>query len=194
MFRYIITALAVLLAGQATAQQDNKGGTAIDYTLIGAPMPFFRLVVLDTAEKATTLKQPKKKKKQGDEDKTTVVATVTSNNFTNKGNLFVMMFSPTCEHCENETGLLEKNIGLFKEGKLVLMTNPKFKEYLPTFMKKLNTMQYPQLSVGLDDSDFIKETFLYQPLPQINIYNSQRKLIKTFSGDTPIDSLKPYMN
>jgi hypothetical protein len=74
-----------------------------------------------------------------------------------------------------------------------LMTNPKFKEYLPGFMKKVHTMQFPQMQVGYDDSDFIKQTFLYESLPQINIYNDQRKLIKTFTGETPFDSLKQYI-
>ncbi len=46
--------------------------------------------------------------------------------------------------------------------------------------------------IGTDSSGFINNVFLYQSLPQINIYSPAHKLIKTYTGEVPIDSLKQY--
>src|SRR3954462_1069643 len=46
---------------------------------------------------------------------------VTNETLKNKANLFVMMFNPTCEHCEAMTQALEDNIKLFKKSKVVMV-------------------------------------------------------------------------
>ncbi len=193
MRRFFIFTIFIFSGLGAMAQQSKSEPQPIDYTLMGAGMPFFRLKTLDTGLNKTGISIAKKKKND-DYGDTIVKGILSGSDLSNTGNLFIMMFSPTCEHCEAQTELFEKNIGLFKDSKLVLMTNPKFATYLPNFMKKLHTLDFPQMPVGLDDSDFIKETFLYQSLPQINIYSSGRKLLKTFTGNVPIDSLKAYIN
>ncbi len=111
--------------------------------------------------------------------------------FDNGANLFVMMFNPTCSHCEDETELLEKNISVFKKSKIILMANPMMWDYLPNFMKSFHVLDYPTITAG-SDSSFINKVFLYQTLPQINIYDKDRKLIKTYNGEVMIDSLKKY--
>ncbi len=195
MRRLFILAVFIFSGVGSFAQQSKGEVQPVDYTLMGAGMPFFRMKTLDTAlSTAATGKGTAKKKKTDDYGETIVKGILTAKDISNTGNLFIMMFSPTCEHCEAQAELFEKNIGLFKDSKLVLMTNPKFATYLPNFMKKLHTLDFPQMPVGLDDSDFIKETFLYQSLPQINIYSSGRKLLKTFTGNVPIDSLKGFIN
>ena len=166
--------------------------TNVDYTVVGAPIPFLKLAVPDTAAPEVSGKT-KKRKRHTDED-IHIVRTITNNDLGKSGNLLIMMFSPLCEHCEAATGLLEKNINLFKGTQLVLMTNERYKADLPDFMKRLHTLSFPALTVGYDDTDFLHQTFLYQPLPQINIYNKERKLIRIFTGDVVIDSLKPYLN
>jgi hypothetical protein len=47
--------------------------------------------------------------------------------------------------------------------------------------------------VGADSFKVTDRLFTYQGLPQINIYNKERKLIKIFQGDIFIDSLKAYI-
>jgi thioredoxin-related protein len=111
----------------------------------------------------------------------------------NDANLFVMMFNPTCEHCEDMTRALETNIGLFKNSKILLMAGPVMLPYLEYFDKTTHYTQFPSIMVGVDSAKFIDRTFNYEMLPQINIYDKDRKLIRTFSGIETIDSLKPYI-
>jgi hypothetical protein len=53
--------------------------------------------------------------------------------------------------------------------------------------------EYPSIKSGQDNSGFMDKTFNYGGLPQINIYDKNRKLLKIFNSDTPLDSLKPYI-
>jgi hypothetical protein len=140
----------------------------VDYRSIGAPMPPIRMVM-----------QNKK--------------VVTAKTVANNANLFIMMFNPTCDHCISETVEIEKRIALFKKSHFLFLAAPTMGELLTYFENTTKISQYPSLWVGLDSSGFIDKTFRYESLPQINIYDKDRKLIRVFNGDTPIDSLKGYI-
>ncbi|MFI4962763.1 MAG: hypothetical protein ACHP6H_02785 [Legionellales bacterium] len=111
----------------------------------------------------------------------------------NGANLFVMMFNPTCSHCQEQTIMLEKNASLFKKSKVLLLANIIMKPYLSDFVVLTHVDSYPFMYLGLDSTDFINNLFLYQQLPQLNIYNNERKLIRTYTGEVAIDSLKRYI-
>jgi hypothetical protein len=50
------------------------------------------------------------------------------------------------------------------------------------------------MTVAVDSANLIDKLFTYKALPQINIYDgTQHRLIKTFEGFVPLDSLKPYI-
>ncbi len=199
MLRKLLLPVFVLGVMNVHAQEPAKAAkeTPIDYHEPGSPMPRLKLVTLDTLSKVyegRELKKINKKntKKWGYTPATRVVG---NDDLDNGGNLFLMMFNPTCGHCEDETEILKKNIGLFKKSRLVLVANASMKTYLPDFVKNHKTRDfYPQMTVGLDSSDFIKLIFQYGALPQINIYGSDRKLIKSYNGEVAIDSLKQYIN
>ena len=118
---------------------------------------------------------------------------LTNDDVNNKANLFVMMFNPTCSHCEDMAALMRNNSTLFKKTKLVLMANPGMKQYLPDFVNRQHLNEYPVFNIGIDSSDFINKIYLFQMLPQINIYDRNRKLLKIYNGEVPIDSLKQYI-
>jgi hypothetical protein len=156
----------------------------IDYTQIGAPMPPLRCIVYrDTGSK---------------KDAPAVNANVsqpvlTNDDLDSRANLFVMMFNPTCSHCQNETEMLGRNGDLFKKSKIVLLATPNMQPHISDFIKYTHCEQYPFMYLGIDSSDFTKKAYLYRALPQINVYDKHRKLIKIFTGDVAIDSLKPYI-
>jgi hypothetical protein len=220
MFRILLFLAIIMGALNAVAQVGitpirtavKPTDEALDYKQMGAPMPplkyikfpdsNYKKVVVEVAKLDTGApadKQPKKKRKHKKD-----VAMIpngiaeapkylTNQDFDNGANLFVMMFNPTCSHCEDETQLLEKNIFLFKRSKIILMANPVMWEYMPNFVKSFHIDEYTTISVGVDSSDFINKVFLYSSLPQINIYDHNRKLLKTYAGEVPIDSLKAFI-
>ncbi len=152
----------------AVAAANVEPKLQIDYRTPGAPLPQLKLVTEDNK-------------------------IITNADLANDYNLLVMTFNPTCDHCQEETIRLKENIFLFKNSKIVLIAAPVMKPHLEFFENSVKIKEFPTLQVTLDSNDYITKTFTYQTLPQINVYDKDRKLIKTFAGDTPIDSLKPYI-
>lgn len=111
------------------------------------------------------------------------------------GNLIVMMFNPTCGHCEDETLLMEQHIELFKKSKILLVAAPVQTPNLPYFESNVKFSQYtPKITVAVDSAKLIEKIFNYVELPQINIYDGKtHRLLKTFNGLQPLDSLKAYI-
>lgn len=154
---------------QTTVNTPAKTDTVkVDYKVVGAPMPPLRLV-------------------------TQKGKSITDKDLKNNATLFVMLFNPTCEHCEAQTETFKENIALFKKTKLVLMAGSMMLPYLDFFENAHKTAEYPKMMVGVDSSGFIDKTFLYNNLPQINIYSKDRKLERIFTGNVPMDSLAKYI-
>jgi hypothetical protein len=91
------------------------------------------------------------------------------------------------------TELLIKNMSLFKKSRLLMATLPNNEPYMENFRKNHHIDNYPTIALGLDSTHLIDRLFMYKLIPQINIYDKDRKLIKTFCGEAPIDSLKEYI-
>ena len=219
MLRKLIMLVCLVGGTNAIAQKpavtkttQNAADQKIDYKQMGAPLPPFILLPFhDTSTKKNATTEPaasgaemsarekrkakKKEMEMAEARKKNMAKTVkTEKDFDNGANLFVMMFNPTCSHCTDETQKLEKDIALFQKSKILMMANPSMRPYLPDFVKNFHTDDYPNtISVGMDSTGFMNDVFLYQALPQINIYNGDRKLIKTFTGEVVIDSLKQYI-
>lgn len=184
MLRDLLLLLAVSCTFCTRAQNANnqqvkatekESDSQKDYKKVGTELPPFRLFVC----------------RDSSDDKRHEV--LTNDNLPRKGNLFVMIFNPTCSHCEDETAMLEKNLDLFRKSRLVLSATPQMRPYVYDFIKMMHVNDYPMLTVGIDSANYLDKVFLYQMLPQINIYDHHHKLLKIYSGEVSIDSLKQYI-
>ena len=203
MLRKALTVMFVLGGFCAVAQNKKEPAKAqstavapsIDYHQVGAPMPHLMLVTLDTPGKSMTEKKIAKFNKNTKDYQLTEYGAkmYTYKHLDNGANIMVMMFNPTCGHCEDETEMLIRNKEMFKKTKLVLLANQNMMAYLPDFIRNHNIRDNSFITLGVDSTDFIKETFLYQALPQINIYSADRKLLRTYTGSVSIDSLAQYI-
>ena len=209
MLRKLMILVCLVMATTVFAQQPPVSKTTekqdepkIDYQEMGAPLPPLKLLVFhDTSSKknmpdATAVKNDRKKFTAGklrkmDDTKRTYLTEADVNN---NANLLVMIFNPSCSHCEDETAIIQNNISLFSKSQLVMVSKPINAAPLNDFYqrRKIGDFQ-PPIHIGTDSSDFIGKTFVFGMLPQINIYDHHRKLIKTFNGEIAIDSLKKYI-
>jgi thiol-disulfide isomerase/thioredoxin len=174
----LLAAMIMTLSPSLFAQQRTKpadapaaqsgGESKQDYKSIGSPLPPIRAVY------------PGK-------------GTYTNKDVQNGANLFVMLFNPTCEHCQDMTIDFHKNLSLFGKSNIIMLASPSMGAYLELFDDATHVNKYPRIRVGLDSADFISKTFLYENLPQVNIYSPEGKLLKTYSGITTIDSLKRFI-
>ena len=177
MFRKIILATVLLSSAFVSFAQKDKqvelyttlpDGKKIFYNEVGAPLPPINIWRMDGKF-------------------------LTNDSLANQASLIIMLFNPTCEHCEEMGKTFRKNITLFNKTNLVLVAPQGMSEYLDGFVKTIGSKNEEKIQIGIDSSGFVNQTFLYKSLPQINIYNKDRKLEKLFFGDVPIESLRKYI-
>jgi len=143
-------------------------GKKVYYNEVGAPLPPFRFYRNDGRF-------------------------VTHESLYNDAPLLVVLFNPTCEHCQLMAQEFKNNISLFRKSHLVFVAANGLYAYLPYFIEHSGVGNEPKIQLTVDSSGFIPKTFLYKALPQINIYNKERKLEKIFFSNVPIDSLRSYI-
>lgn len=108
--------------------------------------------------------------------------------------LLLMIFSPDCEHCAMKLDTLKGLTGIFKTTQMLLVTELRNKPNLNSFLKKKGFDKVPLFrKAGLDRGDLISNIYTYQLLPQYNFYNAKGRLVKTFTGNAPVDSLRMYI-
>lgn len=171
MFKKILPAIALMaLCGQqALAQQQQPTKTGFEkYQEIGGELPELKIV-------------------------TGKYKTYTNKDFKSKNHFILVMFNPTCGHCIKMTKLISTNAGLFKDTKVAFMAPASMISYLNDFYTETQVFQHPEFVVGVDSAYAVDKLYTYGTLPQINIYDKNAKLVKTFKGDTPLDSLKHYL-
>lgn len=147
----------------------NEPEVAFDYKQVNAPLPKFSITNKDNEN-------------------------ITKSVLESEGNLFLIMFNPTCEHCEDQTMEIVANIFLFKKSKVLMVASEVQTPMLSYFDANTKFSQYPStITVSIDSAQVIKRLFNYQALPQVNIYDGKsHRLLKTFEGHMPLDSLKVY--
>lgn len=169
-----------------TANNVESSDSVVDYKKAGAPLPAMRLAVPELSGTA-----PTRKKRELSLPDTRVV---TEQDLDNGANLLVMMFNPTCGHCEEQADIFIQHISLFKKTKLVFMAGSQMLPYMDHFNRGRDMARFPEtIIMGVDSAQFIEKTFLYESLPQINVYDGERRLLRSFTGLVPIDSLTRYV-
>ncbi|MEO8820785.1 MAG: redoxin domain-containing protein [Ginsengibacter sp.] len=112
----------------------------------------------------------------------------THDDLKNRKPTLLMIFSPECGHCQNETRDLTKHIDQFKNVQILMVTWLPYSEML-SFYHNYKIAEYPQITMGWDKKDFFLPYYHVGMYPDIVVYNKQGKYVKSFSGDIQIDDL-----
>ena len=198
----ILSLLSATLTLTAIAQQNTKStqntpSPNIDYKREGSPMPtlYMREYHDTSAGNAPVLtkKERKRKAKITPDVPADLYTTLTNKDLDNGANLLIMLFNPTCSHCEEMTTLIEQNMKMFRKTEIVLLASKPMAPYIPDFAERFHIAKYPRMHIGYDSSNFVDNIFTYQRLPQLTIYDGDRKLLKIFTGEVPIDTLGKFI-
>jgi thiol-disulfide isomerase/thioredoxin len=157
------------------------------------------LVNVAAAQKKLTPQQPNYKK-MGSPLPPFVLEKTAGGTFTNtnlqKGKaVMLMIFSPQCDHCEHMIDSLKNISHMFKNTQLVLVAEDRNKQLMKDFIKKTNIGSHQLFkNVGTERGNLIYYIYDYKILPQVNFYTSNYKLVKTFTGTSPLDSMKMFIH
>jgi peroxiredoxin len=104
-----------------------------------------------------------------------------------KETIFII-FSPDCEHCQQETKNLIENIDKFSKTQIVMVTSLPY-DQMKVFYNEFKIANYPTISMGYDPTFFFHTFFNIKYLPVIFIYDKKGKFKKSFEGSVNIDKI-----
>jgi len=102
--------------------------------------------------------------------------------------VLLMIFNPTCEHCQHETEELTKNIDKFKNVTIVMATTYPY-DSLMSFRERYHLAQYNNIIVGRDENYFLITYYMLHSMPFLAFYDKKLDLISVFDGSMPIDKV-----
>lgn len=119
-----------------------------------------------------------------------LLLTDSSTVFTNKDlkknrPLFLILFSPDCDHCKKETEELIGKIDSFKNIQIIMasfMTVDKIKPFYEHY--KLN--RFKNITVGYDLQHMLPTYYRISSTPFLAFYDKDTKLIDGFQGSLPL--------
>lgn len=112
--------------------------------------------------------------------------TFTKDDLPKKKPVMLMVFSPMCEHCKQETEELIRNIEKFSKSQIVMATMMPY-DSMMSFREKYQLAQYENIIVGQDTQFFLPSFYMISNLPFLAFYDKKGKLISVFEGSMPIE-------
>ncbi len=103
----------------------------------------------------------------------------------------IFYFNADCEHCQYQAKEINKNIALFKNTQLVMVSFNTVKE-IKQFALQYG-LNYPNLTFLQDSKYQFYKWFGKTSVPAVYIYNAQHKLVKEYHGETKIEAITKYL-
>ena len=102
--------------------------------------------------------------------------------------VIIMLFSPDCDHCREQTVTLTKNMGKLKNTEIVMSSFQPVSK-IREFCREFDLHKYPNVHIGRDVKYFFGPFYRIKFAPLLAVYNKEGNLVKVFEGDTKIDKL-----
>ena len=102
--------------------------------------------------------------------------TITTKDLVANQPILFVLFNPGCGHCKDIMLNVKKNLGMFKNTNIVFVAGTPLQEQLPSFVKAMELIEVKEMMVAGDVSGIIEQTFEYNGIPQIMLYDKNHKL------------------
>lgn len=112
----------------------------------------------------------------------------TKNELQKKQATMIMVFSPDCDHCQQETKELIANIDLFKKVQII-MASPLDFSYLKKFYFEYELDRYPNFIIGRDPGYFLGTFYKVHSFPSIFLYDKKGRFVSAFDGTVPVKKI-----
>jgi thioredoxin-related protein len=115
----------------------------------------------------------------------------TDNDLRNNKPLFLILFSPDCEHCQKETEELIEKIDSFKNIQIVMATFMPVDKIKP-FYENYRLDRFSNIIVGYDMQHTLTTYYRISYTPFLAFYDKKGNLIDGFQGALPLTKVLGY--
>ncbi len=102
--------------------------------------------------------------------------------------ILVFMFNPTCDHCQGVAREMRMR-KLDTLGPVIWLASSQMPAGHLEFFNSVTKIDSTRMIMGIDQSGFLDKTFVYEGLPQLNVYSADKTLLRQYPGEIPLDSL-----
>jgi thioredoxin-related protein len=110
-----------------------------------------------------------------------------------KKKTLLIIFSPDCDHCQQETRELTAAIDKFKNIQIVMASWLPYKE-IQKFYTDYNIAAFPNITMGWDKSFFLPPFYKFISLPFMALYDKKGNLISVFEGSIKLEKVIAAFN
>ena len=108
------------------------------------------------------------------------------------GSSILILFNTDCDHCQREAGEIAEKNEAFKNYELLFIASDSVHHIL-NFAKTYNLADKANVKFGRAEGQDVYTNFGSISTPAIYIYNRERKFVKSFLGETPVEELIKYL-
>jgi len=108
------------------------------------------------------------------------------------GGSILILFNTECDHCQREAKEISEKMEAFKNYELLFIAADSVHK-IDNFSKTYNLADKPNVKFGRADYQDVFMNFGSIPTPSVYIYSRERKFVKSFLGETPVEELIKYL-
>lgn len=107
--------------------------------------------------------------------------------------LVLILFFADCDHCQREAQQIQKNLELFT-GKNIQFISAEEIPVIQKFAVDYGLHNQPNVKFGRAESTDVYMNFGSIPTPAIYVYSADKRLVKSFKGETPVAEIAGAFN
>lgn len=100
----------------------------------------------------------------------------------------LILFNTDCDHCQREAKSIQENLESFKGYTLQFIASDPEQRILQ-FAREYQLDNQPNIRFGRAEGQDVYMNFGSIPTPSIYVYSKERKFIKSFLGETPVEQI-----
>lgn len=108
------------------------------------------------------------------------------------GSSILILFNTDCDHCQREAAEIAEKNEAFKNYELLFVASDSI-HHIENFAKTYHLADKPNVKFGRAEGQDVYMNFGSISTPAIYIYNRDRKFVKSFLGETPVEELIKFL-
>ncbi len=104
------------------------------------------------------------------------------------GASIIILFNSDCDHCQREAKAIQEKLSFFNDYTLQFIASDSV-EVIKKFASDYGLENQPNVYFGRAEGVDVYMNFGAIPTPSIYVYSKERRFVKSFKGETPVDDI-----